>query len=104
MITITSAALKHLRRILQGKKYIRFGARGGGCNGFEYLLEPTDSLTEVDEVLDLAVPIAVCGRSGFLVAGTTIDWKEDVMGKRFQFENPSASGTCGCGATFSFEP
>ena len=54
-------------------------------------------------IADIGVPLAVCGRSGFLVIGTEIDWKEDVMGQRFEFTNPSASGSCGCGKTFSVD-
>lgn len=105
MITITQTALPHLRRALGNKQYLLFGATGGGCNGFEYVLNPTNSLTKGDHVLEeeVGVPIVVCGRSGYLVVGTEISWKEDVMGKRFDFMNPTATGTCGCGATFSFE-
>ena len=33
--------------------------------------------------------------------GTNIDWTEDFMGKRFTFDNPNATGKCGCGTTFS---
>ena len=47
------------------------------------------------------IPFAICGRSQFLIIGTEIDWKEDYMGQRFDFINPLANGTCGCGATFS---
>ena len=102
MITVTASALQQMRRILRNKKYIRFGAKSGGCNGFEYLMEATDSISDLDQLVDVGVPVAVCGRSGFLVVGTTINWREDVMGQRFEFVNPTASGTCGCGATFSF--
>ena len=45
--------------------------------------------------------LALCGYSQFLIIGTEIDWKEDYMGQRFDFTNPLANGTCGCGATFS---
>jgi len=45
----------------------------------------------------------VCGKSMFLVIGTEIDWKEDYMGSRFEFNNPNAKGMCGCGSTFSVD-
>jgi len=103
MITVTKAALPHLIRVLGNKKYLLFGAIGGGCNGYEYTLTPMNTFNETDHpILNTGVPIAVCGRSGFLIIGTEIDWKEDIMGQRFEFINPTASGNCGCGATFSF--
>jgi iron-sulfur cluster assembly accessory protein len=89
---------------LGNKKYILFGAKGGGCSGFEYELNPSNTVNEMDyHIDDIGVPMAVCRRSGFLVIGTEISWKEDNMGQRFEFKNPSASGSCGCGATFSYE-
>jgi iron-sulfur cluster assembly protein len=103
MITVTKAALPQLRRILGNNQYILFGAKGGGCNGFEYMLTPKNTRNVQDHrIEDIGVPITVCGRSGFLVVGTEIDWSEDIMGKRFIFTNPSSTGSCGCGATFSF--
>ena len=45
--------------------------------------------------------INVCGKSLLYLLGTTIDWTEDIMGNRFTFENPNATGKCGCGTTFS---
>ena len=105
MITVTKNAVPQLKRILGKSKFLLFGAKGGGCNGFEYLLKPVDTRDDKDELLDISdVPILICGTSMFLIMGTEINWKEDMMGQRFEFTNPSASGTCGCGATFSFEP
>ncbi len=104
MITVTKYAIPHLKRILGNKKYILFGAKGGGCSGFEYQLTPMNEVNEKDHHIDgVGVPMAVCGHSGFLVIGTEIDWKEDTMGQRFIFTNPTATGQCGCGATFSYE-
>jgi iron-sulfur cluster assembly accessory protein len=91
-----------LKRILGGNKYILFGAKGGGCNGFEYILSPVDTRSDNDELVIVSdIPILVCHKSMFLIMGTEIHWKEDMMGQCFEFTNPSASGTCGCGATFS---
>lgn len=101
MITVTKRAMPHLVRLLGSKKYVLFGAKGGGCNGFEYTLEASNTVAKRDHPIDVGLPLMVCGRSGFLIIGTEIDWKEDAMGQRFHFINPSASGSCGCGATFS---
>jgi len=43
----------------------------------------------------------VCNKSLFYLIGTHIEWKEDIMGNRFNFVNPNSTGTCGCGETFS---
>ena len=104
MIKATQRAIPQLRRILGKNKAVFFGAKGGGCNGFEYLLESTDEVNGEDnnELLSIdGVPMVMCGKSMFLIFGTEIDWQEDNMGNRFTFSNPNSSGTCGCGATFS---
>ena len=102
MITITKKAIPKLKNILGNHKAIFFGAKSGGCSGFKYLLKPTNEIDEKGEVIDISgIPFALCGYSQFLIIGTEIDWKEDYMGQRFDFTNPSANGTCGCGATFS---
>ena len=100
MITATQRAMPHLRRILGQHDALFFGAKGGGCAGFKYHLEAMS--TPAGEVTDVeGVPVVVCARSTWLLIGTEIDWVDDTMGSRFAFNNPNASGGCGCGATFS---
>ena len=104
MIKATAAAIPQLKRILGASKALFFGAIGGGCNGFKYILKPTDIVdgTNHDELVSVGgVPMVLCGKSMMLILGTEIDWTEDHMGSRFEFNNPVSSGQCGCGATFS---
>tara|TARA_Y100000817_G_C16824554_1_gene530560 strand:+ start:74 stop:388 length:315 start_codon:yes stop_codon:yes gene_type:complete len=102
MITITKNTIPIFKKMLKNHKAIFFGAKSGGCSGFEYLIKPTNKIEKIDEVVDISgIPFAICGHSQFLIIGTEIDWKEDYMGQRFDFNNPLANGTCGCGATFS---
>tara|TARA_X000000950_G_scaffold248931_1_gene308409 strand:+ start:19455 stop:19769 length:315 start_codon:yes stop_codon:yes gene_type:complete len=102
MITITKNTIPIFKKMLENHKAIFFGAKSGGCSGFEYLIKPTNKIEKIDEVVDISgIPFAICGHSQFLIIGTKIDWKEDYMGQRFDFNNPLANGTCGCGATFS---
>ena len=102
MIQILKSAIPQLRHILNGHKYIYFGVQGGGCSGFKYILEPINKIDKKDIEIDVEnIPIAICGKSLMYIIGTEIDWKEDYMGSRFVFNNPVASGTCGCGSTFS---
>lgn len=106
MIKTTSLAKSHLIQILRRheSKYMKFSVRGGGCNGFNYHLEPTSSPPEkLDEVvpIDEERSLIVCGSSVFHLLGVEIDYKETIMGKGFEFTNPNASGKCGCGKSFN---
>ena len=82
-----------------------FSCKAGGCNGFEYVLEPcaTPSNAEIQVIPVVPLPITLftCNISMLHLLGTEIDWKEDTMGSRFIFNNPNAESKCGCGATFS---
>ena len=111
LVNITGSALKRLIKMQynNNSNYILFSAKGGGCNGFGYKLEPTnddpDKFDEVVRVYDVEsnkqLNMQICGRSLLYLLGTEIDWKEDFMGARFVFENPQAKSKCGCGTSFS---
>ena len=80
-----------------------FYVKGGGCNGFNYKFEP---FNETPKKYDIVVPykdikVIVCGKSMLYLMGTTIDWKNDIMGDSFYFDNPNANSKCGCGTSFS---
>ena len=103
VINVTNCARKQLSNIMNNHKYILFHVEGGGCNGLKYTLEPNnDEPKKIDEIVILDdLKINVCGKSLLYLLGTNIDWKEDFMGSRFEFDNPNAAGKCGCGTTFS---
>ena len=61
--------------------------------------EIPDKLDEIVKVDDYE--IHVCNSSLMHLLGTKIDWKEDIMGQGFHFENPMAQSKCGCGTSFS---
>ena len=113
------------------KIHLRVGVKGGGCSRFSYLLHPTEIRKDNDELWEVAFtrrpdvaakaqnesesgsvatatapePFAVkviCDPKSYLyVNGTTIDFKDEVMGRGFVFSNPNATTTCGCGSSFS---
>ena len=106
MIRITALAKSHLINVLHKyqSKSMKFSVRGGGCNGFNYHLEPSSSPPEkLDEVvaIDEEHSLIVCGKSMLHLLGVEIDYKETIMGKGFEFTNPNASGKCGCGKSFN---
>ena len=107
VISITKKAFPKLKKIMKNHnvKRIMFGVKGGGCNGFEYILQPTNKTPgKSDEVVkNNDVEILVCSKSLFYIIGTEIDWKDDIMGQKFEFNNPNASSKCGCNTSFSVD-
>ena len=104
LITLTSLAIKQLKIIVKKEKSkgILFSVKSGGCNGFEYKFEGINNFTNKKNiVIEDGLKIEVCDKSLFHLLGTNIDWKEDIMGKGFIFENPMAQASCGCGTSFS---
>ena len=98
-IRVTQRAIVELAK--RGSDVL-FHCRSGGCNGFEYVLEPVSDAGAADkQKLSNDVTLWTCHRSMLHLLGTKIDWKEDMMGSCFVFDNPNANSMCGCGATFS---
>jgi len=104
LINITSIAIKQLKKIIKKNKAegILFRVKSGGCNGFGYQFDPVNSFENSKNiVIKEGVKIEVCNKSLLYLLGTTVDWKEDIMGKGFEFDNPLAQASCGCGVSFS---
>jgi|TARA_B110000881_G_scaffold124436_1_gene109304 iron-sulfur cluster assembly accessory protein len=82
---------------------LSFSIKGGGCNGYNYIIEPlslNDKLAEKIKITD-KISMEVCSKSMIHILGTNIDWEKTIMGETFTFKNPMAKGTCGCGTSFS---
>ncbi|MBD3627090.1 MULTISPECIES: HesB/IscA family protein [Cyclobacterium] len=81
---------------------IRVSVKGGGCSGLMYDLGFDNTTSETDHVFeDKGVKIIVDRKSLLYLAGTTLEFSDGLNGKGFQFVNPNASRTCGCGESFS---
>ena len=81
---------------------IRVSVKGGGCSGLMYDLGFDDKVNAADQVFeDKGVKILVDKKSLLYLLGTTLDFTDGLNGKGFQFINPNASRTCGCGESFS---
>ena len=111
MITVTELAAREVKKIIDQKNetddeqkdmYLRLGVKGGGCSGFSYSLELTEDKTENDEVYPQHGIVVICDpKSHLYLDGTTIDFKDEVIGRGFVFNNPNATSSCGCGSSFS---
>jgi iron-sulfur cluster assembly protein len=81
---------------------LRLMVVGGGCSGFTYKMGFDENISETDEVFDVdGVKVVVDQKSLLYLEGTQVDYHEGLMGKGFVFSNPQASGSCGCGSSFS---
>ena len=110
MINLTKKAAQKMLEVIQEHAKpenektigIRIGVMGGGCSGFQYLLEVTEKQESDDQILEIeGVKLFINSFSKQYIQGISIDYSESVMSKGFVFTNPNATGTCGCGTSFS---
>jgi iron-sulfur cluster assembly protein len=105
MVTVTPKAVSKIRE--QFAKHgvqggLRLGVLGGGCSGLSYLFKfdvkprPTDTVYDFDDVKVFVDP-----KSMLYLNGMTLDWKDSLMHSGFEFDNPNAKKSCGCGTSFS---
>ena len=81
------------------KKYVRLQVKGGGCAGFEYEWSFSDEETRNDVIVD---NILLIDRINELyLTGMELDYKKEIWGSNFEFKNPMAKSSCGCGTSFS---
>ena len=106
-IQMSDAALKHvlLLREKQGVDLcLRVGVKGGGCSGMSYTMnfEDPNNIQPADTVDDYDGFKVVCDPKSLLyLYGLVLDYSDALIGGGFQFTNPNASQTCGCGKSFS---
>ena len=83
--------------------WVRIGAKGGGCSGFSYVLDfDANGPTEFDlSFEEHGVKLVIDKKSEFFMGGTTLDFNDGLLDRGFVFKNPSATGSCGCGTSFS---
>jgi iron-sulfur cluster assembly protein len=105
-IQLTETALKHVSmlRQQQGRDlYLRVGVRQGGCSGMSYTMdfEEPGKIIAGDEVFDYEGFKIICDPKSLLyLYGLVLDYSNSMIGGGFQFTNPNASQTCGCGKSF----
>ncbi len=81
---------------------LRVFVTGGGCSGFQYGFTFDELVAEDDAVIEKdGVSVLVDAMSYPYIAGSQVDYEEGLQGSRFVIQNPNASSTCGCGASFA---
>ncbi|MCE8004822.1 iron-sulfur cluster insertion protein ErpA [Billgrantia ethanolica] len=102
---LSAAARKRLQTLIaeEGKPELklRVYVTGGGCSGFQYGFDFADTTGEDDTVIEFGeVALVVDELSYQYLVGSTVDYEEGLAGARFLVQNPNATTTCGCGASF----
>jgi iron-sulfur cluster assembly protein len=105
-LVFTEDAIKQVKNLLARNQREGYGLRvavaDGGCSGYSYKLDFENQQKPNDRVLEMdGVKIYIDDASAPYLAGTVIDFTSGLYGGGFKFSNPNATGTCGCGTSFS---
>jgi iron-sulfur cluster assembly accessory protein len=104
-VTVTDRAVRQIGQILGREApgtMLRVSVEGGGCSGFQYKFDmeraqaPDDVMIKRDGAAVLIDPVSL----GYL-AGSEIDFVDDLIGASFRINNPQAKASCGCGTSFA---
>lgn len=107
IITITESAKSQIGKLrdeanLNDTYNLRVQVIAGGCSGLSYKLDFDDTVNDNDEVHTInGVNIVVDNRSVLYIMDTQLDYSSGLNGKGFEFNNPNATRTCGCGESFA---
>ena len=99
-LEFTDSAKNQIEKITKSdkKKYFRIAVQGGGCSGFKYEFSLDDKIDKDDFLFNKTV---IDKQSLDIIAGSTVDFKKEMVGESFSINNPKASASCGCGLSFS---
>jgi iron-sulfur cluster insertion protein len=100
------SAVKRIETILETEETpnqaLRVTVSGGGCSGYQYGFSLDDTVAEDDRVFERnGIKVVVDDLSLDLLAGSEIDFVDDLIGSYFQVRNPNATASCGCGTSFA---
>lgn len=106
MIKVTEKAKEKIIDVLidEKAKMLRLGLQGGGCNGFQYYFAVETEMAEDDLEINLedGYLLIVDSMSMMYLENAEIDYKRDLMGETFIFNNPGVKTSCGCGSSVGF--
>ena len=100
MITLTESAKKYMKSVVYNGDHVSLSVKGGGCSGLQYVWglkysypdvkwsEPIDNLLVVDPLAEM------------YLAGSEVDYVEELGGSYLTVKNPMSTSSCGCGESF----
>ncbi len=105
-LSLSASAAKRVAWLLEQEAQpglmLRVSVSGGGCSGFQYGFSLDDTVNPDDRTFERDGVTAVIDEVSLeLLAGSEIDYVEELVGASFQVKNPNAASSCGCGASFS---
>jgi iron-sulfur cluster assembly accessory protein len=104
-VTLSDAAAKRIAAIVRtepGKSALRVSVEGGGCSGFSYKFDLADGVQDDDTIVEKNdAKVLIDSLSLVYMAGSEIDFVDNLLGQSFQIKNPNAVASCGCGTSFS---
>lgn len=107
-LNVTESAAREIKKFFEGEDDLtdaaglRVRVVPGGCSGFQYSLNIEEDSRQGDFILDRhGIKLFLDMFSAQYLNGVTIDYTSNMMGSGFTFENPNATGGCGCGTSFS---
>ncbi len=104
-VILTKAAAYEVKSMMEQngmpEGFLRISVKGGGCTGLSYGMSAEEAPADNDEVLNFYdVKVLVDKADAPILKGTTVDFKQSLMGGGFAIENPNAIASCGCGSSF----
>ncbi|MEM6604020.1 MAG: iron-sulfur cluster assembly accessory protein [Pseudomonadota bacterium] len=108
-ISFTDAAKAHIQDMFknapEGTIAIKLGLKNAGCAGMSYVMNFTNSVEPLDEVVPCGeVNIVIEAKSLLFLLGTRMDYQIDKLRSGFVFENPNQTDACGCGESVKLIP
>src|SRR5277367_1294675 len=105
-VTLTESAAKRIQALKQSEGnmalMLRLAVSGGGCSGFSYGFSLDDKRNDEDRLFEAhGVTLVIDETSLDLLAGSVVDYVDDLAGSAFAVKNPNAASTCGCGTSFA---
>ena len=107
MLIVSKEAAEQVKSLMQAEGlgddyFVRLTVVGGGCSGLSYKMDFDNENQEEDEKFESEGCTLVCDKKSFLyLYGTTLEYTSGLNGKGFQFNNPNATRSCGCGDSFA---
>jgi len=106
LLGFSDSAVKKLKALQAEEQnpdlMLRVSVYGGGCSGFQYTFSLEEEIKPVDKTVEKdGATLLIDQKSYQYLAGSTVDYVEGLEGAMFVVDNPNATSTCGCGASFS---